>query len=39
VDGSTTISPEDNQQPADTENISALDNISASEDTNIVPEK
>lgn len=27
VDGSTTISPVDNQQPADTENISALDDV------------
>lgn len=37
ADGSTTISPEDNnQQPADTENISALDASSASEDRNSV---
>ena len=33
VDGSTTISPIENQQPADTENISALDQSSASKGT------
>ena len=32
-DGSTSISPTENQQPADTENISALDQSSASKGT------
>jgi len=39
VDGSTTISPVESQQPADTENISALDQSSEGKDTNESEEK